>query len=498
MSSVISFDIGTTNTKALLVDETGKVIDTATKEYSVTYPNIGWAEQDPSIWWDAVCDTSHNLYSRYRSRFREIGVIGLSGQMHGAVFLDRNKTVIRPSLLWCDSRTTAEVAQMGTLLPDRIITTVLSNPILAGLTAPKLLWLRNNEPENYARLQTLLLPKDYIRFLLTGTIGTEESDASGTLLFDITRREWSNRVLHLLDVDPEILPQVRSSMSIAGTVTKKAAEKLCIPANTPVIYGGGDAAVATVGNGVIKPGKALSVLGTGGNVTVFTDNPAAGSKLCMNVFCNVIPGKWIRIGVQNCAGNSLKWLRDGLILFEKLISEEKEKNPYDLLSSQAALTEPGSKGLLFLPYFMGERTPHMDPYARGVLFGLSGIHTRQHITRVVMEGVIFSFRDTIELVRKMKVPVQTVRAAGGGAKNPLWLQLQADIFNCPVETVVGSTGSGYGAALLAAVSSGLFATIDEAVGACIQTDRVYTPQKKNVLIYDEIFREYQALYRSLK
>jgi xylulokinase len=498
VSNVISFDIGTTHTKALLVDKTGKILGSASKEYRITYPNVGWAEQDPRIWWDAVCDVSNDLYSRYHGRFKDIGMIGLSGQMHGAVFLDANKNVIRPALLWCDSRTSKEVEQMRTVLTDNIVKTVLSNPILAGLTATKVLWLRNNEPEHYSKVKTLLLPKDYIRFLLTGTIGTDVSDASGTLFFNVKKGQWSAKVLELLGVNPEMLPPVRSSMSVAGTVINKAAEQLHIPADTPVIYGGGDAVMATVGNGVTAPGKALSVLGTGGNVTIFSDDPFADPKLSMNIFCNVIPGKWIRIGVQNYAGNSLRWLRDGLLLFEKLLFEEKERNPYEVLTSQATQIEPGSKGLLFLPYFMGERTPHMDPYARGVLFGLSGIHTRQHIVRAVMEGVIFSFRDTIELVRKMKVPVYSVRAAGGGARSPLWLQMQADIFNCPVETVKGSPGSGYGAALAAAVSLGLFSTIAEAVAINIHTDRVYTPDKKNTLIYNELFHEYQELYRSLK
>ena len=498
MGYIISFDIGTSGTKALLVDETGKITGSSFKEYEVSYPNIGWAEQYPEIWWDAVCETSRNLYNRFTNEFKDIRAIGLSGQMHGSVFLDAKNEVIRPALLWCDARTVREIEQMQSLLPLDIVVDILSNPLLAGLTAPKVLWLRNTEPQNYKRLKTLLLPKDYIRFLMTGEIGTDQSDASGTLLFDVKKRQWAYEVLEALGLDEKILPPVGHSIDVAGEVTKSAAKELKIPVNTPVIYGGGDAVMATVGTGIVESGRALSVLGTGGNVTIFSDKPFVDPKVRLNVFCNVIPDKWIQLGVQQYAGNSLRWLRDNLVLFEQLRMEQKDKDAYEMFSVQAAEIEPGSEGLIFLPYFMGERTPHLDPYARGVFFGLSGNHNRQHIVRAVMEGVIFAFRDTIDIVRKIGIPVDVVRTTGGGAKSPLWVQMQADIFGCQVETLKVDEGSGYGAALLAAVSVGMFSSINQAVEGNVEVDKVYTPDKKNTKIYDEIFREYSTLYPALK
>lgn len=498
MGYIISFDIGTSGTKALLVDETGGITGSAFKEYGVSYPNIGWAEQNPLDWWDAVCETSQSLRERFINEFKDIKAIGLSGQMHGSVFLDAKNKVIRPALLWCDARTTAEVEQMRSLLNHNIITDILSNPILAGLTAPKILWLRDAEPQNYKRFKTLLLPKDYIRFLITGEIGTDQSDASGTLLFDIKKRQWACEVVEALGLDVKILPQVKNSIDIAGKVTKSAADGLGIGVNTPVIYGGGDAVMATVGTGIVESGHALSVLGTGGNVTIFSDKPIVDPNVRLNVFCNVIPDKWIQLGVQQYAGNSLRWLRDNLVLFEQIRSEEKDKDAYDVFSLQAAEIQPGSEGLIFLPYFMGERTPHLDPYARGVFLGLSGNHDRRHVVRAVMEGVIFSFRDTIDIVREMSISVNVVRATGGGAKSPFWVQMQADIFGCPVETLKVVEGSGYGAALLAGVSVGVFSSISEVVKNNVKVDKVYTPDRGNAEIYDEIFREYRLLYPALK
>jgi xylulokinase len=418
--------------------------------------------------------------------------------MHGSVFLDAHHRVIRPALLWCDARTVAEVEQMRSLLSRDLISNTLLNPLLAGLTAPKLLWLKNVEPKNYAQLKTLLLPKDYIRLLMTGELGTEESDASGTLLFNVKTRRWAGEVVTSLDLDPDILPSVGRSVDIAGQLTASAANNLGIPASTPVIHGGGDAVMAAIGTGIVESGRALSVIGTGGNVTVFSDEPVGDPKVRLNVFCNAIPNKWIQLGVQQCAGNSLRWLRDNLILFEQVRLQEKDHSPYAVFSEEAGKVKPGSDGLIFLPYLMGERTPHLDPYARGVFFGISNHHDRRHLARAVMEGVIFSFRDAIDIVRENQIPVRTVRATGGGARSPFWTQMQADMFNCPVETLRADEGSGYGAALLAAVSTGMFPNVSDAVRATVQVANVHTPNPRNVEIYNELFGEYRALYSALK
>jgi xylulokinase len=498
MSHVVSFDIGTSGTKALLIDGTGKIVESAVKEYPISFPKAGWAEQDPRIWWDAVCETSRSLHKSHAREFDDLKAVGLSGQMHGSVFLDASGKVIRPALLWCDARTGPQVEKMASLLPRETVSRILSNPLLAGLTAPKLLWLRDVEPKAYRRLKTLLLPKDYIRFMMTGNLATEVSDASGTLLFDVKNRRWAQEVLDVLDLDAAILPRVGGSAEIGGSVTRSASQELGIPQETPVIHGGGDAVMATVGTGIVEPGRALTVIGTGGNVTIYSETPSVDPEVRLNTFCNVISNSWIQLGVQQFSGNSLRWLRDGLGLFELRIREEEERDAYEILISQAEKVAAGSEGLIFLPYFMGERTPHMDPYARGVFFGLSGNHDRRHFVRAVMEGVVFSFRDTVELVRQMGVPVRTVRATGGGARSPLWVQMQADVFGCPAEILEVDEGSGYGAALMAAVAMGLFDDVAEATEANIRVARIYEPNTRNQRIYDEIFREYQGLYPALK
>ena len=476
--ALIGIDVGTTAVKAVAVDEMGRLLAEADVEQPISVPRPGWSEQHPETWWRSTKDAVSAVMAAVRRLPDAVDVraVGLSGQMHSSVFLDRSGAVIRPALLWNDVRTTDQCREMTAALGLNGLRRTVGNLALEGFTAPKLLWLRDNEPASYDRLRTLLLAKDYIRYKLTGEFATEPSDAAGTLLFDVHRRRWSDDVLSALGISPELLPTVVGSTDVSGAVTPSVARDLGLPPSTPVIGGGADNAAGAVGSGVVVPGRVQSSIGTSGALVTPVGRPRIDRQMRLHTFCHSVPDLWYLMGVVLSAGNSLRWLRD--------ILTEGGQVSYDLLTNEAAAVPPGSDGLLFLPYLTGERTPHNDSNARGVFFGLHLGHTRAHLVRAVMEGVTFALRDSLEIMRPMVETIPEVRAIGGGARSPLWRQMQADVFGTPVLSLGDATGPAYGAAIMAAVGVGLFDSIEAGgrrVGIGYRDDmRARCPQRPTV------------------
>ena len=488
--TVLGIDVGTTAVKAMLVGDAGNVIAEAEVEHPVSVPRPGWSEQHPEMWWRStvLAVRKARQAAEHERRRIEIAAVGLSGQMHSSVFLDGKGEVIRPALLWNDVRASVQCRQILDALGMDGLRGTVGNLPLEGFTAPKLLWLRQREPQNYARLRTLLLPKDYIRYRMCGEYATEPSDAAGTLLYDVRRRVWSTPVLQALDVDECILPNVVESTDISGVVSDETAAELGIPASVPIVGGGADNAAGAVGCGTTNGSVMQVSIGTSGAVALPTDQPHVAHDMNLHTFCHAAPNLWYLMGVVLSAGSALRWLRDTVAA----------EQPYDTLTAEAETVAAGSAGLLFLPYLTGERTPHNDANARGVFFGLSFAHTRGHLTRAVIEGVCFALRDSLELMRQQGASPREVRAIGGGARSRMWLQTLADVFGLPIATVQPSGGAAYGAALLAAVGCGMFGSVEEAVQACIETDSVVEPDNNAVAAYGELYGAYSRLYPALK
>ena len=490
--ALIGIDVGTTAVKAVAVDELGRLLAEADIEQPISVPRPGWSEQHPETWWSSTKSAVSAVMAAVRRLPDAVDVraVGLSGQMHSSVFLDRSGAVIRPALLWNDVRTTDQCREMTAALGLNGLRRTVGNLALEGFTAPKLLWLRENEPASYDRLRTLLLAKDYIRYKLTGEFATEPSDAAGTLLFDVRGRRWSDYVLSALGLSPDLLPTVVDSTDVSGAVTPSVARDLGLPPSTPVIGGGADNAAGAVGSGVVVPGRVQSSIGTSGALVTPVGRPRIDRQMRLHTFCHSVPDLWYLMGVVLSAGNSLRWLRD--------ILAESGKTSYEQLTNEAAAVPPGSDGLLFLPYLTGERTPHNDSNARGVFFGLHLGHTRAHLVRAVMEGVTFALRDSLELMRAMVETIPQVRAIGGGARSPLWRQMQADVFGTPVLSLGDATGPAYGAAIMAAVGVGLFDSIEQAADRWVSVTETTKPDACSVLLYDELYERYRDLYPSLK
>ena len=491
-SALIGIDVGTTAVKAVAVDELGRVIAEADVEQPISVPRPGWSEQRPEMWWRSTKGAVSTVMDAVRRLpdTVEVRAVGLSGQMHSSVFLDGSGAVIRPALLWNDVRTTEQCRQMTTALGLDGLRRTVGNLALEGFTAPKLLWLREYEPASYDRLRTLLLAKDYIRYRLTGELATEPSDAAGTLLFDVRRHRWSDEVLSALGISPDVLPAVVASTEVSGVLTPSVARELGLPQSTPVIGGGADNAAGAVGSGVVVPGRVQSSIGTSGALVTPVDRPRIDRQMRLHTFCHSVPDLWYLMGVVLSAGNALRWLRD-------ILTEGGEVS-YDLLTNEAAAVTPGSGGLLFLPYLTGERTPHNDSNARGVFFGLHLGHTRAHLVRAVMEGVTFALRDSLELMRPMVETIPEIRAIGGGARSPLWRQMQADVFGTPVLSLGDSGGPAYGAAIMAAVGAGMFDSIEQAADRWVSVTETTEPNVRSVPLYDELYQRYRELYPSLK
>ncbi|MDO9464261.1 MAG: xylulokinase [bacterium] len=487
MEYVIGIDIGTTGVKTLLCNSKGKIISSALVEYPLSHPKPGWAEQDPSDWWMATIESIRSVLNKTNINKKDIKAVGLTGQMHGAVFLDSNNDVLRPAILWCDQRTSSECDDINRIIGKENLIALTSNPALTGFTAPKILWVRKNELHIYEKTKKILLPKDYIRFRLTGEFASDVSDASGTLLFDVKNRKWSDEVLEKLNIDRNLLPEVYESTEITGTLTKDASELIGLSTETVVIAGAGDQAAGAVGNGIVEPGIISSTIGTSGVVFAYTDQVKTDPSGRVHTFCHAVPGKWHVMGVMLAAGGSFKWLKEML-----------GSGSYQLMTEQASKAPTGSEGLIFLPYLMGERTPHADPDAKAVFFGISPRHTRAHIIRSVMEGVSFALRDSLEIIKGLNIPVSEIRASGGGAKSKLWKQIQADVNKEPIYTINVDEGPAFGAALLAMVGAEIYSSVPEACRHTIKTIDKIEPVTKNAKIYDEYYKLYKRLYSSLK
>ncbi|MGQ9553745.1 MAG: xylulokinase [Anaerolineae bacterium] len=499
MAYLLGVDIGTTGARALLIAETGEVVGGATEEYPLSTPRPQWAEQEPQDWWRGAVAAIRRLLAETKADPHDIKALGLSGQMHGVVLLDEANQVLRPSIIWCDQRSQAQCDWITERIGAQRLIERTSNPALTGFSAPKLLWVRDHEPEVFARARKFLLPKDYIRFLLTGEFASEVSDASGTSLFDVRNRCWAWDVVDELGLDRGLLPTVHESPEVSGRVTKAAAEATGLPAGLPVVGGGGDQAAGAVGNGIVETGIVSSTIGTSGVVFAFTDEPKLDAKGRMQTFCHAVPGKWHVMGVTQGAGLSLRWLRDNFGMAEMAVAQSAGVDAYELLTREAEMAPPGCEGLLWLPYLMGERAPVLDPDARGVLFGITARHNRQMVVRSVMEGVAYSLRDSLEIMRgEMKIPVSQVRASGGGARSHLWRQIQADVFNTEIVTLHISEGPAYGVALLAAVGAGIYNSVTEACRQTIRVVEAIEPNEENRPLYDRFYAVYTSLYPALK
>lgn len=498
MACLLGIDIGTSGTKTVLFDELGNAVASALKEYPLYQPEMGWAEQDPEDWWQAAARGIREVIAKSGVKASDIRGIGLSGQMHGLVLLDGDNRVLRRSIIWCDQRSTAECEQITSLIgPERLIE-ITANPALTGFTASKLMWVRNNEPGTFEKIKKILLPKDYVRFRLTGEFATEVSDASGMQLMDIPGRRWSGEVLSKLGIERSQLAELYESQEVSGKVSRSAALETGLKEGAPVVGGAGDQAAGAVGNGIVRPGVVSSAIGTSGVVFAFLDRISIDPKGRVHTFCHAVPDTWHVMGVTQGAGLSLKWFRDNFCTEEKSTAELMNIDPYVLMDREAEQVRPGSNGLLYLPYLMGERTPHLDPYARGVFFGLSAKHDKRDMIRAIMEGVIYSLRDCLEIIRGMGVHISEIRASGGGGKSGLWRRMQADVFGTGITTVQSGEGPALGAALLAGAGTGVYKNVAEACDAAIKVRNVELPDMGLYGKYSEFYSLYGQLYRSLK
>ncbi|MEZ5400376.1 MAG: xylulokinase [Bryobacteraceae bacterium] len=485
----LGLDIGTGGSRALLVREDGAVAHAFTAPHEeMTMERPLWAEQRPEDWWDAAQAAIRGVLAAADCTGAEVRAVGLSGQMHGLTLLDRADRVIRPALIWCDQRSQPQVDWINETAGKDFVLESIANPVLTGFTLPKLLWVRDNEPANYERVRRMLLPKDYVRFRLTGEYASEVSDASGTALFDVVRRRWSDRLIGKLGLDAAILPQVYESPEVTGGVSAAAAEATGLAAGTPVVGGGGDQAASAVGNGIVEAGIASCTLGTSGVVFAHLDTPAYDPQGRVHTFCHAAPGKWHVMGVTQGAGLSLQWFRNQ---FAPGMS-------YDALTAEASQAPAGSQGLYWLPYLMGERTPHLDAYARGGWVGLTAKHTRADMIRSVIEGVSYSQQDCLGLIDEMGVAVSKVRLSGGGARSAFWRGILAGVFDRPVATLATQEGSAYGVALLAMVGSGAFATVQEACGALIRETSLQEADPAESAAYGGFYELFREIYPALK
>lgn len=499
MGVTLGVDIGTSGTKTLAIDERGRVVASASVEYPCAHPRPGWSEQEPELWWKATIDTVRSVLGAGTFKPADVKGIGLSGQMHGSVFLDASAKVIRPALLWNDQRTAAECDEIERLAGGReALVRMVANPALTGFTAPKILWLRNHEPASYERLKQVLLPKDYIRYRLTGTYATEVSDASGTLLLDVARRRWSGELLKKLDLDASLLPACYESPEVSAQVSDLGAAATGLLRGTPVVGGGGDQPAGAVGNGIVRAGVVSATMGTSGVVFAHAEEPGFDPLGRLQRGCHAVPGAWHVMGVVLAAGGSLQWYRNRFGEHEVEEARKRNVDPYFLLTELAEKAEPGSEGLFFLPYLTGERTPHFDPHAKGGWIGLTVRHGRTHLIRSILEGAAYAMRDSLELIREMGVSIQEIRLSGGGARNPLWRRIQADIYGQDVATVNSSEGPAFGVALLAQVGAGAFATVPEACDATISTVERTPTNAELKPFYDQSYVIYRQLYQSLK
>jgi xylulokinase len=499
MAVYLGIDIGTSGTKTLAIDERGKILADATELYPSYHPKPLWSEQDPDDWWQATVKTVRATLKKAKVKAADVRAIGLSGQMHGSVFLDKQNRVVRRALLWNDQRTAAECDEIERRAGGRRqLIKMVANPALTGFTAPKILWLRNQEPKNFDKTVKVLLPKDDVRRRMTGDYATDVSDASGMLLLDVARRNWSKPLLSKLELDLDLFGRCYESEDITGKLTRQAAAELGLTTECVVMGGAGDQAAGALGNGIVNAGVLSTSIGTSGIMFVHSDEVQFDPEGRLHTFCHAVRGKWHLMGVSLSGGGSLQWFRNSLCQAEVEAAKKKKTSAYEMITAEAAEIPPGSEGLFFLPYLSGERTPHADPDARACFIGLTLKHGRGHMVRAIMEGVAYAMRDSLAIIRELGVPVRQIRASGGGSKSMLWNQIQADVFGQKVVTINAEEGPAYGVALLAAVGGGAFKNVEEACKATIRVVKETPTQKQAVSHYNRGFLIYQQLYHSLK
>lgn len=485
----LGIDVGTGGTRALLVDEYGKLrysFTSAHEDMRMEQPL--WAEQRPENWWDAAQKAIRGVLAAAKASGKDVRGIGLSGQMHGLVLLDERDQVIRPALIWCDQRSQRQVDAINESVGKETVLACTANPVLTGFTLPKLLWVRDNESAQFQRVCKVLLPKDYLRFQLTGEYASDVSDASGTALFDVVRRQWSGELVEKLGLNKDIFPKVYESQEITGKVSSAAAASTGLSEGTPVVGGAGDQAASAVGNGIVQPGLVSCTIGTSGVVFAHMASPAYDPAGRVHTFCHAVPGAWHVMGVTQGAGLSLQWFRRNLA----------PNADYDTLTAEAATVPAGSQGLYWLPYLMGERTPHLDATVRGGWMGLTAKHTRADMIRSLLEGVAYSQKDGLDIIEGMGARVESVRLSGGGARSPFWRQMFADVFARRVTMLETEEGSAYGAALLALVGTGRYASVLEVCKAAVHETASLTPQSQEAAVYAVGHKTYQSLYPAVK
>ena len=486
MKALIGIDIGTSCTKSVLFDTNGSVIAAASYEYPMHQPQNGFAEADPADWWRAVCITLRQVTETGRGS--EIVGIGLSGQMHSLVMLDEKDRVLRPAILWCDQRTADECAEIEALVGKERLIDIMANPALTGFTASKLMWVKKHEPEIFRKCKHVLLAKDYIRLMLTGEYATDVSDASGMQLLDVKKRCWSREVCDLLGIPMHWLASVRESCEISGYIHARAAAETGLSAGIPVAAGGGDNACAAIGTGVCRDGEAFTTIGTSGVVFAHTKSPIIDPKGRIHTFCAAVPQEWHVMGVTQAAGLSLSWLRNHFI----------GNDSYAEIDRQCEQIPIGSEALLYLPYLMGERTPILDPDVRGVFFGLSAVHTKYHAARAVMEGVSFSLRNALDVLRELEIAPDNMRICGGGSKSVFWKAMLADVYRMPVITMHSDEGAALGAAILGGCAAGVYTSVSEGCKRATAQKVCVVPNAERAAAYEKSYALYNQLYPCLK
>jgi xylulokinase len=503
MSYLLGIDVGTSGTKALVTDYKGNILATASADHTLLTPKPGWTEQRPDEWWTATVAATKAAIKKAKIKPDQVAGIGLSGQMHGSVFLDKAGKVIRNALLWNDQRTVAQCAKITELAGgEKSLLRMVGNLAMAGYTSPKILWLRDNEPKNYDKLAKIILPKDYIRLQMTGEYATDVADGSGMGLIHQPSRTWSDELLGKLKIDKALLPRLYESPEITGTLTSSAAKLLGLKAGTPVVAGAGDVMSGAIGNGVVETGLLSASLGTSGVLCAHADTAAIDDQDAVlgrvATMCSAVPGKWVVYGCMLSAAGSFQWYGDQLAAYEHALAKKSKQNVFDLLVDGASKIPPGSEGLFFLPYLSGERCPHPDADARGAWIGLSLRTGRDAMVRALLEGVTFGMRDMLGIMRdQMKIPVKQIRATGGGTKSALWRSMQADIYDAPLTITNSAEGGAFGVALLAGVGTGVWKSVEEACRKTIKVTQTTKPGKQ-VKTYAAHYDVYRKLYGSLK
>ncbi|NMM62720.1 xylulokinase [Clostridium sp. P21] len=486
----LGIDLGTSSVKLIIMNEKGNILQSVSKDYNISYPKVGWAEQNPEDWWNSTKDGIKELINNHNINAKDIAGISFSGQMHGLVILDKENKILLPAILWCDQRTQKQCDYLNKEFGQDKLSMYTGNMALTGFTLPKMLWVKENKPYIYSKIAHIMLPKDYISFKLTGVFVSDVSDASGTIMFDVKNRRWSKEMIDLLEIKEDVLPKVYESYEVIGNVSFAASKETGLLTDTKVIAGAGDQAAGAVGTGTVNSGVLSVTLGTSGVVFASNEKFYADKKNRLHSFCHA-NGKWHQMGVILSAALSLKWWIDE-------INVDTSKNAFEKLLLEAENSPVGSNKLFFLPYLIGERTPYNDPYAKGSFIGLNVTHKRGDMTRAILEGVSFALRNSLEILKNLNVDMKEIRINGGGSDSKLWRQIIADIFNLDVSIVSSKEGSAYGAAILAAVGCRFFNSVDEACSKLIRTTDKIEPIRENVEKYNKLYKIYSSLYICLK